>query len=149
MSDDRKYRQRGYQDEPRGERTPKAPSRPPPEPGAPAGARRLSQDGPKQINMPGFRQVIRCSQCGNTIVDEVVADSRCTRCGVDLHACANCASFDPGSRFECMQPLTARVSPKNDRNTCTFYSPRTTVERETTAPRPNDARKAFDDLFKI
>ncbi len=145
---DRKYRQRGYQDEPR-ERTPRPASRPPAEPGAPAGARRISQDGPKQINMPGFRQVVRCTQCGNIVVDEIGFDSRCARCGVDLHACANCASFDPGSRFECMQPLTARVTPKNDRNTCTLYGPRTTVERETTAPRQNDARKAFDDLFKI
>ena len=145
---DRKYRQRGYQDEPR-ERTPKPGPRPPAEPGAPAGARRISQDGPKQINMPGFRQVVRCSQCGTVIGEDVGFASRCPRCGVDLHACANCASFDPGSRFECMQPITARITPKNERNSCTLYGPRTTVERETTAPRQNDARKAFDDLFKI
>jgi hypothetical protein len=41
------------------------------------------------------------------------------------------------------------VSPKNTRNTCTLFSPRTTVERETTTPRSDDARKAFDDLFKF
>jgi hypothetical protein len=49
-----------------------------------------------------------------------------------------------------MQPtLTARVSPKNVRNMCALYSPRTTVERETksSAATPS-ARKAFDDLFK-
>ena len=38
--------------------------------------------------------------------------------------------------------------PKNTRNACSFFAPRTTVERETTTPRNNDARKAFDDLFK-
>jgi hypothetical protein len=45
--------------------------------------------------------------------------------------------------------VTARVSPKNTRNSCTCFAPRTTVERETTTPRSDDARKAFDDLFKF
>jgi hypothetical protein len=48
-----------------------------------------------------------------------------------------------------MQPVPTRVSPKNARNTCSLYEPRTTVERETTTPRVDDARKAFDDLFKF
>jgi len=48
-----------------------------------------------------------------------------------------------------MQPITARISPKNAKNSCTLYTARTTVERETTAPRTDDARKAFDDLFKF
>jgi hypothetical protein len=146
---ERKYRLRGYQDNDR-ERPEKPAAKRAPEPGAPAGARRISQDGPKNINMPGFREVIRCSQCGNPLQSEVGLDTRCPRCGIDLHSCAQCGSFDPGSRFECMdQALTARVSPKNTRNDCALYSPRTTVERETTAPRTDDARKAFDDLFKF
>jgi hypothetical protein len=146
---DRKYRQRGYQDDDRDRQPkPKAP-RQPAEPGAPAGTRRISADGPKNINMPGFREVVRCSQCGTVVAEEVGFQSRCMKCGVDLHACAQCSSFDPGARFECMQPIPARVSPKNERNMCTFFSARTTVERETTTPRVNDARKAFDDLFKL
>jgi hypothetical protein len=147
---DRKYRQRGYQDDDR-DRQPKPQlKKPEPEPGAPAGTRRISQDGPKTINMPGFRQVVRCSQCGNVLVAEIGPDTRCARCGTDLRTCAQCESFDPGSRFECMQTtLTARVSPKNVRNACPLYSPRTTVERETTTPKVDSARKAFDDLFKF
>jgi hypothetical protein len=148
---DRKYRQRGYQDDDR-DRQPKTPApRPAPEPGAPAGARRLSsQDGPKNINMPGYREVVRCAPCGAVVPMDIAADSRCPRCGVDLHSCSQCTSFDPGSRFECMQTtLTARIAPKNARNSCTLYSPRTTVERETTAPRQDSARKAFDDLFNF
>ena len=146
---DRKYRQRGYQDVER-DRQPKTPARQAPEPGAPAGARRLSQDGPKNLNMPGFREVIRCSQCGNLGTSDVALDSRCPRCGTDMHACSQCESFDPGSRFECMQTIPVRVSPKNARNTCALFAPRTTVERETTTPRKDDdPRKAFDDLFKL
>lgn len=146
---DRKYRQRGYQDDDRDRpQTPKS-SRPAPEPGAPAGARRISRDGPKTINMPGYREVVRCAQCGNVGSAEIGFDARCPRCGTDLHACAQCTSFDPGSRFECMETIPARISPKNTRNSCDLFSPRTTVERETTTPRTDDARKAFDDLFKF
>ena len=151
MSDDRKYRQRGYQDDDR-DRQPKPQGqgpRQPPEPGAPAGARRISQDGPKNINMPGYREVVRCAQCASVVPADIGFETRCPRCGTELHSCATCVSFDPGSRFECMQTIPARISPKNAKNACTLYEPRTTVERETTAPRQNDARKAFDDLFKI
>ena len=146
---DRKYRQSGYQDNDRDRQPKRQAPRPPREPGAPAGARRLSQDGPRPINMPGYRQVVRCAQCGAVIGADVGLESRCERCGTDLHACSQCVSFDPGARFECMQPIPARVSPKNAKNSCSFYAARTTVERETTAPRTDDARKAFDDLFKI
>ena len=146
---DRKYRQRGYQDDDREGRTkPKSP-RPAPEPGAPAGARRISQDGPRNINMPGFREVVRCAPCGAVIEAEVGFESRCPRCGIELHTCSQCTFFDPSSRFECMQPVAARISPKTGKNACTLYAARTTVERETTTPRVDDARKAFDDLFKI
>jgi len=146
---DRKYRQRGYQDDDRNRPPRPEAARPAPEPGAPAGARRLSQDGPRPVNMPGFREVVRCAQCGAVIDAEVGFESRCTRCGVELHSCSQCTYFDPGSRFECMQPVPARMSPKNARNPCTLYTARTTVERETTSPRPDNARKAFDDLFKL
>ena len=147
---ERKYRQRGYDDDERN-RQPKAPPRKAPEPGAPAGARRVgvSQDGPKALNMPGFRTVVRCAQCGNAHSGDAARDDRCPRCGADMHTCAQCASFDPGSRFECMQAISARISPKNARNDCTLFAPRSTVERETTTPRVDDPRKAFDDLFKF
>ena len=147
---DRKYRQRGYQDDDRDQGKKRPSARPAPEPGAPAATRRISQLEPRNINMPGFRTVVRCSQCGAVIGDSDVGfDSRCPRCGVELHSCSQCASFDPGSRFECMQAVPARITPKNAKNSCSFYAPRTTVERETTAPRVDDARKAFDDLFKL
>jgi hypothetical protein len=146
---ERKYRQRGYQDDDR-ERQPKPETaRPPREPGAPAGARRISQDAPRTINMPGYREVVRCSQCAAVVDADVGYESRCPRCGTDLHTCATCVSFDPGSRFECSEPVPARITPKNVKNSCAFYAARTTVERQTTAPRENNARKAFDDLFKF
>ena len=93
-------------------------------------------------------EVFRCSRCGNRLSLPVSADGRCTRCGVDLHSCIQCVSFDTGARFECTQPLTARVAPKDARNECALFAARTTVERQTGTQGPPTARQAFDDLFK-
>jgi hypothetical protein len=95
-------------------------------------------------------EVFRCARCGNRLAVPVEADARCTRCGVAIHSCVNCVSFDTSARWECAQAaLTARVAPKDERNLCTFFEPRTTVERQTGTPAgPPSARQAFDDLFK-
>ncbi len=70
--------------------------------------------------------------------------------------------FPTGARFECTQPVPEHIPKKDARNECTFYALRMTVEKDTapiapaassrgagvTSYRPNNARKAFDDLFK-
>ena len=148
---ERKYRQRGYQDEPReprGERKPEQKKE-----YAPRGQPPIA---PKTFSMPGFREVVKCARCGNelTVATAWGATGQCPRCQADLHSCAQCTHFDTGSPFECHQPSPARVSPKDARNTCTYFEPRTTVERETksaTSPGSggvSSAKKAFDDLFK-
>jgi hypothetical protein len=103
--------------------------------------------------MPGFREVVRCVRCGNelTVASAQSPTAQCSRCGSDLHTCGQCVHFDPGSRFECMQPIAARVAPKDARNTCALFEARTTLERETRSATsgPTSAKKAFDDLFKL
>jgi ribosomal protein S27E len=142
---DRKYRQRGYRDEPREPRREQRPAAK--KEYTPRGQPRTA---PKTFNMPGFREVVRCRGCGNelTIAAAWAPDGRCARCGADLHACAQCLHFDTGAAFECQQQIPARISPKDTRNTCMLFEPRTTVERETKSAPPASARKAFDDLFK-
>jgi len=153
---DRKYRQRGYQDSERERRPTQAGPKPQPKPPGDGRietradkAERKALEG-RAPNMPGFHEVMRCARCGNVFTDAIAADSRCRRCGADLHTCAQCESFDTGKRFECAQTIAARVSPKDARNTCELFSPRVTIEREThSQPQaPSSARKAFDDLFK-
>jgi hypothetical protein len=144
---ERKYRQRGYQDEPRPQ-GPKPSGRPPQAPRAPG---RQFQDaaGPKTPNLMGSHEVWRCSRCGNRLSLPVAADAVCSRCGVDLHACIQCATFDTSARFECSNTaLAARVTPKDARCACPLFSPRTTIERQTGTQGPPSARQAFDDLFK-
>lgn len=145
MSDDRKYRQRGYQDSPR---EPRREGRPPEKKEfTPRGQPPIA---PKTFNMPGFREVVRCAPCGNelTVANAWSLDGKCNRCGADLHTCAQCLHFDTSATFECHQTIPVRVSPKDARNTCDKFEPRTTVERETKSSGSTSARSAFDDLFK-
>ena len=152
MSDDRKYRQRGYQDEGNRNRDRGGPSEGKPKtPEQRAPGRQLqSASGPKTPNLMASHEVFKCARCGNKLGLPVGAGDRCARCGVAVHSCINCVSFDTSSRWECsQQALTARISPKDEQNSCSFFEPRTTVERQTsTQVAPNNARQAFDDLFK-
>src|SRR6059058_770450 len=118
---DRKYRQRGYQDEPR-ERGPKGPRPKPPQERAPG---RQLQDaaGPKTPNLMAAHEVCRCARCGNLLDLAIGVDSTCAKCKVDLHSCVQCVSFDTSARWECTvsDKLTARVAPKDARNVCALF----------------------------
>ena len=145
---DRKYRQRGYQDNDR-PREPPRPKAPPPE-RAP-GRQLQDASGPKTPNLMASHEVFRCARCGNRLSLPVSAGARCGKCGVAVHSCIHCVSFDTSARWECAQTIAARIAPKDDSNLCTLFEARTTVERETgTTAAPNSppsARQAFDDLF--
>jgi predicted RNA-binding Zn-ribbon protein involved in translation (DUF1610 family) len=139
---DRKYRQRGYQDS--GPETPKKQDKP-------AASRKDMTFGPRPLNMPGTRTVSRCAECGALLENLSESSVQCPKCGFELHSCKQCEHFDPSQRFECNQPIPERISPKDKRNSCTFYSMRVRLEKETSskqAQKPNDARQAFENLFK-
>jgi hypothetical protein len=139
-----KYRQHGYQDRDRDERKGSSAR-----PSAPA-PKRDNTFGPRPVNLPGTREVSRCTQCGTVL--QRSAEGTCPKCGFELHCCKQCMYLDPGSPFECMQPVKERVVKKDVRNNCTFYEIRVTREKETSTPAslktPNDARAAFENLFK-
>jgi hypothetical protein len=82
-----------------------------------------------------------------------------------LHCCKQCAHFEPSTRFQCLKPIPLRIPGKDQANDCELFKPRVTVARDSApasnnnhhasagqqnqAPRtPNDARAAFDSLFK-
>jgi hypothetical protein len=139
---DRKYRQRGYMDEDRGgqrggERPAKLPQKP-----------RERDEGPRSPRMMAFGEKVKCAACGATVQANIGMDSTCPKCKADLHTCRLCTSFDPGARFECRKPITARIMNKGARNTCELFAPRTVIERETSSGAPTDARQAFANLFK-
>jgi hypothetical protein len=148
LSEDRKYRHRGYQDSggyssnnsstPRTPRTPYEPQNQRIE-GAPRG---------------GTAGVFKCNACGTQRLglDQPTSEETCIKCGADLHTCGNCRAFDTTTLWECRENIPARISGKHVRNECTFFQPK--VVRDLTADKgrqpqtPDDARKAFDALFK-
>ncbi|MBI4166884.1 MAG: hypothetical protein HY508_14245 [Acidobacteria bacterium] len=136
---DRKYRQRGYQDsgggrEPREKRPQQGP--------------RAERMGPRTPNLMGKREVVRCSSCAALLPPGLDVRGKCLKCGLELHSCKMCTYFDTSARFECSQPITARIPRKDAHNDCQFFLIRSTVERETSSSRPLDARAAFENLFK-
>ena len=135
---DRKYRQRGYQDT--GHEPQKKLEKP----------AKKETFGPRPLQMPGTRTVSRCSQCGTVLQAFTEPLGQCPKCGFELHSCKQCTFFDPSSRFECTQPIPQRIPRKDTRNECRLYSIRVTMEKETSTPaaRVDDARKAFENLFK-
>lgn len=155
---DRKYKQKGYQERDgggkkreRGERQHEQP-------------RPKQQDllGPRTPRMVGTVMRARCSSCGAMLAPGFDQKGQCPRCHFELHSCKQCVHFDTAAQFECTQPIPERIAKKDAKNDCTFFEFRMTVEKDTSpvnyatnapvaapaAGRPNDARKAFEDLFK-
>jgi hypothetical protein len=135
---DRKYRQQGYR---RPER-PAEPRRPAP---PPAG------DAPRGGGMLGTKSVSRCAACGAVLPIAVASLKECPQCRAALHACRQCAHFEPTRRFECRQPIIERLADKNAQNECDGFALRVSVERDASpdSTRPGDIRRGFDNLFKI
>src|SRR5438874_10297112 len=116
---DRKYKQKGYME------SGSEPVRKDSRPRTPSSSK---NDGIKVYGMRNggtARSGIRCARCGKTItaMGEVVMDTVCESCGADLHTCTNCAFFNTTSRYECTKAIVARITPKDARNDCTFFSP--------------------------
>jgi len=134
---ERKYRQRGYMDNDR-----QSEQRAKPQPN------RREREGPRSPRMMAFGQKVKCAACGATVETNITADAECPKCKASLHTCRMCSFFDPGARFECRKPITARIVNKQARNDCGLFAARTVVERETSSSGPTDARQAFANLFK-
>lgn len=142
MSDERKYRQRGYQDA--GPRERKSEPRGPVERDPAKGPRGRGLGAPTA-------SVFRCAAC-NALQEglEVAPPATCAKCGGDLHTCSNCRYFDSSIHNECRQNVEPRVMSKTKRNECALFEPKVTQEFDKEATRaPDDPRSAFDALFKI
>jgi hypothetical protein len=131
--DDRRYRQHGYKSS-----------------GPPRDAVRRPPDPPNPSAMLKNRSLSRCAACGTTLPIATGSLSECPSCRAALHACRQCAHFDPGQRFECTEPVATRIADKQQPNDCGSFAIRVTVERDTSsgAVRPDDVRRGFNNLFK-
>ena len=148
---DRKYKHKGYQDSGYSSNTGgsrQQTPRPDPRP-------ERMEGGPRGRTAGGFGpEAFKCNACGQLRhgLGELTHEEGCSKCGADLHTCGNCRFFDTTTTWECRENIPARVAGKHARNTCAFFSPK--IVRDLTADKgkipstPDDARKAFDALFK-
>ena len=158
MDQDRKYRQHGYQDSDRdrGERRDQQ------KPKGPQGPRSLQDaSGPRLPRLVQSVTASRCFSCSAVLPPSTDFKSACPKCGAALHCCKQCMHFEPSTRFQCVKPIPARIPYKDQANECELFTPRVTVMRDGALPAPpapavspgdvrtpNDARAAFDNLFK-
>ena len=158
MDSDRKYRQNGYMDSGesksfRDDRPKQQGPRPP-----------LDVTGPRLPRLVQHVAASRCYNCATTLPPGTDLAGNCPKCNAELHCCKQCTHFEPSTRFQCLKPIPARIPYKDKANECELFSPRVTVMRDgvqsggPSAPAPsvspaavrtpNDARAAFDSLFK-
>lgn len=155
MDSDRKYRSPGYMDTDRPDRGPRgdAPRDKGPRPP-------IDVTGPRLPRLVQAVTASRCYSCSTTLPNGTEFNGNCPKCNAALHCCKQCSHFEPSTRFQCLKPIPVRIAVKDKANECTLFSPRVTVARDGAAsaaaavapvetPRsPNDARSAFDRLFK-
>ena len=160
MDSDRKYRQPGYQDSERDSRGYREDRPKPQGPRLP-----IDVTGPRLPRLVQHVAASRCFNCAMPLPAATDFSGTCPKCNAELHCCKQCSHFEPSTRFQCLKPIPVRIPVKDKRNECTLFTPRVTVAREGTAantapapppaqagppaPRnPEDARSAFDRLFK-
>lgn len=160
MDSDRKYRQPGYMDSDRDSKGGYREDRPKPQGPRPP----IDVTGPRLPRLVQHVAAARCFNCATALPPDVDFNGNCPKCGAALHCCKQCSHFEPSTRFQCLKPIPVRIALKDKANECTLFTPRVTVAREGTAtnnqvqppvnqgppaPRnPEDARNAFDKLFK-
>ena len=157
MDDDRKYRQRGYMDTNGAARDRQFTDRPKPSGPRPP----IDVTGPRLPRLLQNVVAARCFNCSTALSPDIDWKGKCPKCATPLHCCKQCAHFEPSTRFQCLKPIPVRIAGKDLANACDLFSPRVTVARDGAAPSavagavmdpaprtPNDARSAFDKLFK-
>jgi len=155
---DRKYNHRGYRDAEKQEKKDRSHDRKPPQ-----GGPRADQFGPRTPRMVGTVTRARCSNCGAVLsggFDPTVSvPSALSSCTVANSAASSIAAPNLNARSQspsASRPRTPRT-PASSTNFATTVekdtAPTSYAQKGTTAatpppPRHNDARQAFEDLFK-
>ena len=113
------------------------------------------EGAPRGRTAGGFGpEAFKCARCGEIRHDfgTVEHDAVCTKCNTDMHACINCKHFDTSTQWECRERIPARIAKKDIRNECASFAAKIirdlAADKGTKAPNVDDARKAFDALFK-
>jgi hypothetical protein len=127
MDGDRKYGQRGYQENDRFNGNGRRDDKPRPQGPRPP----LDVTGPRLPRMVQSVAAPRCWNCSTMLLSGMDFKGKCPKCNSDLHCCKQCSYFEPSTRFQCIKPIPERVNKKDIANECTFFKSRVTVARDT------------------
>jgi len=151
---DRKYKHRGYQDSGGGFGSHTGNSQRQ-QPRVYEPQKERLEDAPRGRTAGGFGpDAFKCNKCSHIrhSLGEFTSADTCAQCGADLHTCGNCRFFDTTTLWECRENIPVRVVGKQVKNECTFFQPKIVkdlaADKGTKPMSENDARKAFDALFK-
>jgi hypothetical protein len=91
-----------------------------------------------------------CHHCGEPLefVEKVFRNDTCPKCESDVRCCLNCADYEPTASGQCREPQAERISVKDRRNVCDYFSLR---EGRASAPgvdKAAEARRKLEALFK-
>jgi hypothetical protein len=91
-----------------------------------------------------------CHRCKTEIKIEryISRTDACPECGEDVHACLNCMNYDPSAHNRCREPQAEWVSDREKANFCDFFAPNKLTGVTAGKSASEDAKKAFDSLFK-
>jgi len=91
-----------------------------------------------------------CHRCGKEVDagDRVMRSATCPHCGSYLHACRNCALYDPHAHNHCREPQSEYVPDREKANFCDFFTFKDSEPGQERADEVAKAKKAWDELFK-
>lgn len=96
------------------------------------------------------RNDIRCYQCGASLAALTLPFSRrdmCPECAVHLHACRQCAEYDPTVLGQCLEEEAEEVKDKVHVNYCEWFRPHHDAFDETARGAQVRAADALAGLF--
>ena len=91
-----------------------------------------------------------CHHCGEVLEyqEKVFRNDTCRKCGGDVYCCLNCTDYDGSAPNQCREPQAEKVSVKDRRNFCDYFTLREGRPDSTSANRAEEARKKLEELFK-
>lgn len=99
-------------------------------------------------------QTSSCHRCGKVIPTDMPIgyQDQCEGCSADLHACHNCAQWDPKAENECLAGVAERMPDRAKANKCSLFELRVGPPPKAVKPSGRDAkqemaRKAIEGIF--
>lgn len=81
---------------------------------------------------------MNCARCGSPLPPPpYFRNDECPKCAGDLHACVQCAHFDPALNNQCAESQADRVVEKERANFCDWFK---AGAGDATADNPLDAK---------